>query len=95
MSYSFAVRGASAAALVALASAELDEVEAAQPIHTRDREAADSAIAKLVSLVAEPGENHELNMSVAGSCYGEPDAPLKGVSLSVHIGPIYVPAQTD
>lgn len=86
MSYSFNVRAASKAAVVAAASAELDKVVAAQPVHAAERAQAQAAVEAFVGLVAEPeGTDQELSVSVNGSV-GSIDGELRGCGFGVYVG---------
>lgn len=85
MSYSFNIRVATIAAAAMAVASQLDTVIAQQPVHERDRSATENAVADLVSLAREPGEGHELCVSVAGSCYGAEGQPFEGITLNVNI----------
>lgn len=85
MSYSFVVRANCAAALAVAATKELDKVSEQQPIHAKDREAAEAALRNLLDLVETPAENEELSASVTGSSYGDEGKAFRGVTLSIII----------
>ena len=90
MSYSFGVRAASLALAAAAIAIELDKVEQSQPIHKRDRKFAEETANNLLSVVAEPADNHEVAVSVSGSCYGPEGQPFNGISLSVNISTLRI-----
>ena len=85
MSYSFSVRAATLAAASLAIASQLDDVTERQPIHERDRAATDTAVANFLALAREPGEGHEIAVSVAGSCYGAEGEPFDGITVSISI----------
>ncbi len=85
MSYSFNVRAATFADADLAITAKLDEVEAQQPIHARDRDLAYETAMNMLGECVAPEKNQEFSVSVAGSCYGKTGLPFDGISLSVNI----------
>lgn len=74
MSYSFSVRGATAAIVLAAAAAAFDErVIAPMPVHKLDRDAALANAEKHLSLIAEPAVDEEIVLAVHGSLGGDID----------------------
>lgn len=70
MSFSFSVRGATIAAVVAAATAKMDEVVAQQPAHTADRDAVVSAADDYAEMMGEPDEGEEIMLTIHGSLSG-------------------------
>lgn len=85
MSYSFAIRARTLADADLAIAAELDKVEAAQPVHARDRGLALATAINMLGECAVPEENEEWAISVSGSCFGIAGQPFEGLALSVHI----------
>lgn len=89
MSYSFNVRAKTKADALAKVSAKIDEVVAQQPIHAHDRQAVESHASTMLSLVGEPPENHQLSVSVNGSCW-QRDGVFGGAGAGVSIETLYI-----
>ena len=88
MSYSFSVRAANAADAKAAVAAKLDEVETSQPIHKKDKQAAQDTAEDFIDQLGEPGENQDIGVSVSGSLswsgtQGEEDFKITGANVSV------------
>ena len=66
MSYSFGVRGATKAEVIANVSAELDKVIASQPIHSLDRAQAQAAAEAFVNVIPD-NPDKDFYVSVSGS----------------------------
>ena len=66
MSYSFSVRAVTAAAAIAAVGTKFDEVVASQPVHANDRDAAVAAATAYIGLLAEPGADQEIAVTVDG-----------------------------
>ena len=88
MSYGFNIRAATLAAAAAAVGAELDKVEAAQPIHGPDLCITEGAVRNLLSLTAEPAEGNEISVSVSGSCTGTEGQPFTGCGFSISISSV-------
>ena len=73
MSYSFTVRGITAAAALAPAAAQMDEVVRQQPPHKVDRDAALANAQAHLDLLAQPTEDQEIVLSMNGSIGGDLD----------------------
>ena len=85
MSYSFNVRAATLAIAGAALAAKLDEVEAQQPIHARDRGLAYETAMSMLGQCAAPEEDQEFSISVAGHCACPLNAPFTSMGLNVSI----------
>lgn len=94
MSYSFNIRGATAAALVAALPAKFDEVVVSQPVHSNDRDQAIAAATAMVGIVSAPPEGQELSVSVSGSLSWRSGDGLTeayeftGAGISVHVSTV-------
>lgn len=66
MSYSFHVRTTSKAAAKAAVAAELDKVVASQPVHERDREAAQATADAMIDHLPD-NDTADVSVSVHGS----------------------------
>jgi hypothetical protein len=92
MSYSFGVRAASIAALIAAAGAKMGEIVTQQPIHKADEQVPIKALQGAADAVGEPPEGKVLSASVSGWCSAvmEPDGSaarqLLQTSVSVSVG---------
>jgi len=84
MSYSFAVRAATAVAVMAAAGEKMAEVVSAQPVHAYDKDQALAHAAALVGQMPQPSESQELYVSMNGSIWKEGDA-LKNISISASV----------
>jgi hypothetical protein len=82
MSYSFVARGATVAAVVADATAKLDEVIVAQPLHAAERDATVAAFDAFANLVGDARYTKVVQLSVSGSIMVDNGAPTV-VSMSV------------
>lgn len=67
MSFSFSTRAATKAELKQKVAAELDAVVASQPVHAADRATGEAAANSFIDLLDEPGEGHEIRLSLNGS----------------------------
>lgn len=81
MSYSFGLRAASVAALMAAATAKMGEVVATQPAHAADKEVALTTLQLHAEAVGEPPEGKELSVSMNGHCSVRMDADNKPAEL--------------
>lgn len=70
MSYSFSVRAASVAALVAAASVEFDRIVASQAPHAKDRPAALATIEGIANVITAPADGADYQATVSGSLGG-------------------------
>lgn len=91
MSYSFAVRAATAALALAAVSEKLDEVVQTQPVHDADKEKALAAAEAFIALVPAK-EGHDYSVSVNGSVISV-DGVLTQASVGVNVGLIAVPKE--
>lgn len=67
MSYSFSVRAADKAAARTAIAAELDKVEAQQPVHAHDRDVAEGAAGEVLDLIPDPeSDAEEVSVTVSG-----------------------------
>lgn len=73
MSYSFSLRAASVAALLAAAVEKMGETVKQQPVHAVDCDAALKNLEAHAKLVGEPADGEELAASMHGSVGGEID----------------------
>lgn len=89
MSYSFNVRAKTKAEALVMVAAKLDEVVEQQPIHAHDRRSVETHAETMLDLVGEPTANHELSVSVHGSCW-QRDGVFGGVSAGVHVETLYI-----
>ena len=71
MSFSFSVRGATVAAVVAAATAKMDEAVAAQPSHAADRDAVVAAAKAYAGMLGKPEKGtQEIMLNIHGSLSG-------------------------
>jgi len=68
MSYSFSLRAASVAALIAQAESKLEDVVTTQPAHKSDKAAALGTLRLHAAAVGEPPDGKELAGSMSGRC---------------------------
>lgn len=90
MSFSFAVRGASIAAVLPLAKAEIEKVIAQQPLHSYDAPSVIELAERYLALASEPNEGSEITLNLHGSVWFFGDGVLGGLSGGVNIS--YGPA---
>lgn len=90
MSFSFAVRGASIAAILPLAKAEMEKVVAAQPVHKFDATEVLETAQRYLRMASEPNEGSDIVLNVSGSVWFSDGNVLGG--LSVGVGIAYGPA---
>jgi len=88
MSYSFSVRGTTEREVMKKVDAELDKVEASQPIHAADRMQARTAVMAFVNIVPEPNDKQDFYVSVSGSVgwsgnLGSPGCAIISAGVSV------------
>ena len=83
MSYSFFVRAATAAAVMAAASEKMAEIVVAQPVHAYDK---DQALAHAAALVGQmqPSESQDISVSMNGSIWKDGDA-VKSLSIAASV----------
>lgn len=92
MSYSFGLRAASIAALMAAAAAKMGEVVQSQPAHVADSDAALHTLQLHAEKVGEPPAGKVLSVSVSGHCsvQMQPDGKTYGqllhTSTTVSVG---------
>jgi hypothetical protein len=67
MSYSFVASGTTKMEIMRKVHQELTDVVAAQPVHGADKKAAMKAADALIVLMADPGENQKIVVSINGS----------------------------
>jgi hypothetical protein len=90
MSYSFSVRAATRAAVLALVAAELDKVKEAQPMHSHDRDQALAAATAFVEIMPDGKAGYEIGVSMHGSVgwsgdsAGDYEISGAGVGVSAH-----------
>jgi len=83
MSYSFFVKAATGAAVMAAAGEKMAEVVAAQPVHAYDK---DQALAHAAAIVGQmqPNENQDISVSMSGSIWKDGDT-LKSLSIAADV----------
>jgi len=89
MSYSFSVSAPTKAEASAKATAEFDQVVANQPIHQKDRDAAEAALASIFGLIQDPVDGQSVTAHVNGSVswIGDmSDGDITSVSFGVSAG---------
>lgn len=89
MSYSFNLRAATKAALVAAVAAQLDAVVAGQPCHAADRAQAQAAAESFINVIPDD-DTRDASLSMSGSLSGVWTGNglevIRGVQLSVSAG---------
>lgn len=89
MSYSFTVRAATQAEVIAKVDDELAKVVASQPVHRVDSLQARAAALAFVDVLPQPSGDQDVCVSVNGSLgwsglLGTPEMSLTSASVSVH-----------
>lgn len=87
MSFSFNVKAADAAAVLALVATEFDQVVASQPIHEKDKDAGVNAATALVG-VLDATADKDISVHISGSLSwhgiaGTENQSIQGAHLSV------------
>lgn len=102
MSYSFAVQGKSKAEALAKIAAEFDTLMSNQPVHARDREAAEAAAGSFIAMLRDPNDNEVVSVSIYGSLVwagvGDDAATnftASSVGVSTAILPVVVEKESD
>lgn len=83
MSYSFSVRASSKDEAGVKVEAELAKVMLAQPVHERDRQAAQDAAEAFINILSEPGAGECISLSINGSLSWRGVGDFSGSSFSV------------
>lgn len=89
MSYSFSKRGATRAAVLAMVSAQFDEIVAQQPIHAADRAQAQAVAESFLAIVPDADDTQDYYIAMHGSVsytWNSPDNTpdrILGASLGV------------
>jgi len=88
MSYSFHVRGATREDVLAALSAKFEETVREQPVHEKDRDAAEANAKAIIALMPEPSEGTDLVVNCNGyvTFDGElPKDPAELVPLGLNV----------
>lgn len=85
MSFSFNVRAASVSEASMAVQAKMEEVIAAQPVHSVDQDAVIATTNLYLDIVGEPDAGNELSVSVNGSV-AIWDGHLRSASVGVNVG---------
>lgn len=94
MSYSFTIAAVSKDEAGQKVADALGEVVTAQPVHATDRQAAQDAAEAFIGLVAEPGADEVINVSVSGSLGWRAENVFTASSVSVQAWVAQKPQET-
>lgn len=86
MSYSFTVTAATKDEAKQKIAAEFDNVVSGQPVHTADRDAAQTAANAFVDVLADPVDGEEIRVSVHGSVAWQGEGNFTHSNIGVSAG---------
>lgn len=97
MSYSIRAKGVNKAKALEDVKTKLAEVVASQGIHSRDEAQATATTEAMLGVVADPGENEEVVVSVSGSLSWRGDAAnpeaITSANVQVSVSVVGIPAE--
>lgn len=83
MSYSFTVKAATKEEAKTKVAAELDAIAGAQPTHKVDRDGVAAVAGVFIDLLADPQENHEIQVMINGSLSWSSENVYNGAEVTV------------